>query len=387
MIVLQGTPLCNLNCTYCDLSPASRKLSHRMPIPMIGELFSQIKQLELLADEVSIVWHSGEPLSLPPEYYDEAIDLILALNFDGPGTPAGITFDFQTNATLIDENWCAFFDRHRDHLRLGVSCDGPRELHDPLRVNWSGRGSHAQTERGMDLLAERGIAFNAIAVVTAETLAQPQEFIDFFLARADVLTDFHFNILANHADGGPQIGYSRDDTQKYAEFYRAMLSLAQNAEGSKLPVRNFSQTLGRIRAATGPDAPDFVRLGTAPLRQLNCDARGEITTFYAGLNAEFLADLYGDGKGLSLGNIEKQTLAQMLGGDKLERMMDDFGKSHRHCAQSCDYYAMCPGGFELTQLVENGDFASGETTECVIHVKTLTDAVATFVSDQLRQPA
>ncbi|PEQ10241.1 hypothetical protein B2G71_23380 [Novosphingobium sp. PC22D] len=387
MIVLQGTPLCNLNCTYCDLSPASRKLSHRMPIPMIGELFSQIKQLELLADEVSIVWHSGEPLSMPPEYYDEAIDLVLALNNDGAGTPARITFDFQTNATLIDHEWCEFFQRHRDHLRLGVSCDGPRELHDPLRVNWSGRGSHTQAVRGMDLLAERGIEFNAIAVVTAETLAQPQEFFDFFLARADDLTDFHFNILANHADGGPQIGYSRNDTRKYAEFYRTMLSLAQSAKGRNLPVRNFSQTLGRIRAATAPQPTEFLRAGTAPLRQLNCDARGEITTFYAGLKAEFLADLYGDGKGLSLGNIEEQTLAEMLGGHKLERMMDDFGKSHRHCAQTCDYYAMCPGGFELTQLVENGAFASGETTECVIHVKTLTDAVATFVSAQLRQPA
>lgn len=387
MIVLQGTPLCNLNCTYCDLSPVSRKLSHRMPISMIGKLFSQIRQLELLADDISIVWHSGEPLSLPPEYYDEAIDLVLALNSDGAGTPARITFDFQTNATLIDNKWCEFFQRHRDYLRLGVSCDGPRELHDPLRVNWSGRGSHAQTVRGMDLLAERGIEFNAIAVVTADTLAQPQEFFDFFLARADSLTDFHFNILANHADGGSHIGYSRNDTRKYAEFYREMLSLAQSAEGSKLPVRNFSQTLGRIRAATGPQAADFVRVGTAPLRQLNCDARGEITTFYAGLNADFLADLYGDGKGLSLGNIEEQTLAQMLGGDKLERMMDDFGKSHRHCAQTCAYYDMCPGGFELTQLVESGAFASGETTECIIHVKTLTDAVATFVSDQLRQPA
>ena len=387
MIVLQGTPLCNLNCTYCDLSPASRKLSHRMPISMIGTLFSQIKQLELLADEVSIVWHSGEPLSLPPEYYDEAIDLILALNRDGPGTPARITFDFQTNATLIDPKWCAFFHRHRDLLRLGVSCDGPRELHDPLRVNWSGRGSHTQTVRGMDLLAEHGIAVNAIAVVTAETLAQPEEFFDFFLARANDLTDFHFNILANHSDGGPQIGYSRDDSGQYADFYRSMLALSQSPKGRKLPIRNFSQTLGRIRTATGPHAVDFVRVGTAPLRQLNCDARGEITTFYAGLNAEFLADYYGDGKGLSLGNITQQTLTQMLSGNKLERMMDDFDKSHRHCAQTCDYYAMCPGGFELTQLVENGAFESGETTECVIHVKTLTDAVASFVSDQLRQPA
>jgi len=387
MIVLQGTPLCNLNCTYCDLSPASRKLSHRMPIPMIGKLFSQIKQLELLADEVSIVWHSGEPLSLPPEYYDEAINLVLALNNDDAGTPARITFDFQTNATLIDHKWCEFFQRHRDHLRLGVSCDGPRELHDPLRVNWSGRGSHTQAVRGMDLLAEHGIKFNAIAVVTAETLAQPQEFFDFFLDRADDLTDFHFNILANHADGGPTIGYSRNDTRKYSEFYRTMLSLAQSAKGRNLPVRNFSQTLGRIRAATAPQPAEFLRAGTAPLRQLNCDARGEITTFYAGLSAEFLADHYGDGKGLSLGNIEEQTLAKMLGGHKLERMMDDFGKSHRHCAQTCDYHAMCPGGFELTQLVENGAFASGETTECVIHVKTLTDAVASFVSAQLRQPA
>jgi uncharacterized protein len=48
-----------------------------------------------------------------------------------------VKFDIQTNGVLIDESWCELFERHRDSLAVGISCDGPAELHDSYRRSWS----------------------------------------------------------------------------------------------------------------------------------------------------------------------------------------------------------------------------------------------------------
>lgn len=101
------------------------------------------------------------------------------------------------------------------------------------------------------------------------------------------------------------------------------------------------------------------------------DAEGNITTFYAGLDIKTEIHRYGDGQGLGLGNIRTQPLADMLNSPKLAIIMSEFTACHKNCAAECDYYSVCPGGFELLQLSQN----KTETTECVIHVKTLTDAL------------
>jgi len=387
LLVLQGTPLCNLNCGYCDLSIESRKQSHSMPIHTAVRLFEQLQTLDLLADKVSIVWHSGEPLTLPIDYYEDAINALLAKNENHPtAKPRKLSFDFQTNGTLINQDWCDFFKSHEHHLRLGVSCDGPKALHDNARLNWSGRGSHNLTVRGMDLLAANGIPYNAIAVVTDATLDEVDAFYNFFNERSNELTDFHFNILANHQDGGDTIGYTNEDAIRYAEFYRRLISISENNTDHSLIVRNFSQTLGRIIAAGSERPPNFVSLATAPLRQLNCDAYGNITTFYAGLDKGYLPDAFGDGDGLSLGNINGRSLEKMLNEAKLGIMMSAFKDSHDHCMKTCDYYEVCTGGFELTQLSEKQSFSAGETTECLIHVKTLVDELVTNLSRSIDSP-
>ena len=67
---------------------------------------------------------------------------------------------------------------------MGVSCDGPRDLHDPYRLNWNGRTTHLQTVRSMDLLRRNGIKYKIIAVVNRKTLRQPEAFYNFFFRSA-----------------------------------------------------------------------------------------------------------------------------------------------------------------------------------------------------------
>jgi len=374
MVVLQGTPFCNLNCSYCDLSVASRKRRWQMPLTTIERVFRSIFEDRLCGPRIAVVWHSGEPLTLPSEYYQAAIELIVALRDElAPGVVT-LEFDFQTNGVLISDAWIAFFKEHQHHLCLGISCDGPADMHDAFRNNWGGKPTHAKVVAGMKQLSDAEIPFKVIAVVTDKTLAEPDSFFDFFLERSSHLSGFHFNILADGELAGQDgLIYSRQDRDRYYDFYRHLLAREREVieTGGAFRLQNLSQALSRILS----NDADLVVEASRPLRTINVDAKGYLTTFYAGLEKSAFRDQYGDGDGFSLGNIEKLSIAEMIAGPKFASILSDFQTSQSTCRASCDYYGLCSGGFELTKLSEHGQFDSAETTECAIIVKTLIDAV------------
>lgn len=376
LIVLQGTPFCNLNCSYCDLSPQSRRLRLVMSRPLIERIFTELFTSDLLAPHVQVIWHSGEPLTLPCSYYDQAIEQILRLKQELAGDAVSVTFDIQTNGALVNEKWCAFFKRHQAYLKVGVSCDGPAQMHDAFRRNWSNNATHAKTLNGMELLRAHRIPFKVIAVVTERTLANPEGFLDFFYERADALSGFHFNILAGADGNAPDLSYNPADRQRYYDFYRRILALgAVRGEDSGLVVQNMAQGLERVLRPWNGRYGSRVEEASAPLKSLNFDANGNVTTFYAGLSPDVLPDEYGDGHGLSIGNIMETSLLEMVQSEKLLAMMGDFEASTEFCRRTCEYFDVCTGGFELTKRNVHGTFAAGETTECIIHVKALADAL------------
>ncbi|MCT4334401.1 radical SAM protein [Paracoccus sp. YLB-12] len=374
LVVLQGTPFCNLNCTYCDLSRESRRTRILMAPELIERSFREIFESPFLGDTLTVIWHSGEPLTLPIAYYDDAIGLILAIRTACGRDDIDVRFDIQTNGVLIDEAWCAFFVRHAAHLDLGMSCDGPAGMHDAFRRNWSGRASHAAVVRAFDLLAAHGIAPKVIAVVTDRTLDDPDAFFEFFWERRAQIRGFHFNALA---DGGaaadPALNYDTSDRERYRSFYRRLIHLATSHAGhdDAFEIGNLTHGLRRILAAGDADEPEAQ--ATAPLQSLNIDANGFVTSFYAGLAPDAFPERYEGG--VTLGNILDTTLQEIAGSPKLSSIARDFERSRAACAAACPYFGVCPGGFELTKLARHGDFDGSETPECAIHVKALTDAL------------
>jgi len=385
LVVLQGTSFCNLNCKYCDLSDESRRTKSAMEPRLIERLFTELFQSGRLAPVVTVVWHSGEPLTLPPSYYDNAIGLILRLRDMLAAANVSVRFAIQTNGVLIDDDWCRFFKRHEERLHVGVSCDGPSDLHDSYRLNWNGRATHLQTIRGMDLLSRSGIKYKIIAVVTRKTLRRPEAFYKFFFERREHLSGFHFNVLADGRSPDPDLAYSADDRLAYYSFYRRLLDLSRETHnaGDEFEILNFSHGTARILASKDAGGPMCFDEASAPLKSLNVDSRGNVTAFYAGLSIDVLRDEYGDGKGLSLGNIFEMPFEDMARSKKLQRIMEDFAISRRSCEASCEYFSVCSGGFEISKKQRFGTFEAAETVECLIHVKTLVDALLDDISAYL----
>ena len=172
--------MCNLRCEYCYYleehkgSRAPRKVgTSALMSDELLELFVK-EYIEMQASSsVLFTWHGGEPLMRPLSFYKKAIALQKKY-------ARGKTVDncIQTNGTLITEQWARFF---KDNGWLvGVSIDGPRETHDKFRRSRTGRPSHHQVLKGIDLLNRAGAEWNAMAVVNGETAKDAAGFYRFF---------------------------------------------------------------------------------------------------------------------------------------------------------------------------------------------------------------
>ena len=377
MVVLQSTTVCNLNCDYCYLSEASRRSKRSLSLDALKQLFTNIFASRFVAERMVVCWHSGEPLALGPAYYDEAIELITALSRQYCAADFSLQFDMQTNGTLIDDDWCTFFIRHRDRFDLGVSCDGPAFLHDAHRRNWSGKPTHGSVVRGLDRLCAAAIPFNIIAVVPPTALEYADELFDFVHAYRDHLIDFHFNFMDTPIASITKFNVNPQERSRYYNFLRRMLARCTESRDLNKPftIRNFTHMYKKLFGAQEVQSQLSARSMSCPFKTLNVEADGAVTTFYAGITSQQHKDLYGDGAGLVVGNILNQSLDEIANSPKLQRIARDFEVSHQACKSGCSYFGQCSGGFNLAKFARFGSFGATETPECLIHTKTALDAV------------
>jgi len=162
-------PACNLACEYCfyldkdKFFPGGER--YRMADDVLEEFIRQYISSQN-TPEVNFAWQGGEPTILGVDYFRMAVEL-QGKYAEGKK----ITNSFQTNATLIDDEWCRFFKQHE--FLVGVSIDGPRELHDHYRKGPKGEGTYDRVVRGIRRLQVHGVAYNALCCVNAVNSREP----------------------------------------------------------------------------------------------------------------------------------------------------------------------------------------------------------------------
>src|SRR6185295_5262768 len=174
LVVIQPSPFCNIDCRYCYL--ADRANQKVIDERTLDKIFERVFESEHLGERFSLLWHAGEPLAVPVDFYEKACARLRQFNRRN----IRIKQHFQTNATLINQAWCDFFTAHEAHV--SVSIDGPRQIHDANRVTRSGRGTFEQAMRGVRLMQQNGMSIHNIAVLTRASLEQPDEMWNFFLS-------------------------------------------------------------------------------------------------------------------------------------------------------------------------------------------------------------
>jgi uncharacterized protein len=168
-------PICNLDCTYCYYLEKEKLFPKGENFKMKPEVLeSYIRQYIESQNtlEVTFAWQGGEPTLLGLEYFRN----IIGLQRKHAGGRR-INNTLQTNGTLLDDAWCAFFQEN--NFLIGLSIDGPRKLHDTYRVDKGQKPTFDRVMHGLRLLKKHKVEFNTLTVVSASNAKHPIEVYDF----------------------------------------------------------------------------------------------------------------------------------------------------------------------------------------------------------------
>ena len=180
-------PICNLDCKYCFYLEKEKLYPGASSFRMTDEVLESYVRQYIEAQEtpeISFAWQGGEPTLMGVEFFRRVVDL--QQRYCPPGKR--ITNALQTNGTLLTPEWCDFL---RDHgFLVGLSVDGPRELHDRYRVDKGGKPTFDRVMRGLELLKEHRVEFNTLTVVNRHNAKHPKEVYEFLKSIGSTFLQF-----------------------------------------------------------------------------------------------------------------------------------------------------------------------------------------------------
>ena len=162
-LVVKIVQRCNLNCSYCYMYQHEDQSWRQRPPFMSEEIFGHLlTRIEEYCDhrpgrEMNITFHGGEPMLIGPQKFDRLVSMAIEKLKDR------VSLGMQTNGTLVNDEWIEVLKRH--NLRVGVSLDGPPEIHDLSRVDHAGRGSYSETVQGLRKLQENRVFSSVLTVI------------------------------------------------------------------------------------------------------------------------------------------------------------------------------------------------------------------------------
>ena len=355
LLVIQPTPFCNLDCSYCYLPDRLDK--RKITLETLEKTFQWAFSSGLIRQNFTLLWHAGEPMVLPASFYEQATLLLERCNTSG----FEVTQSLHTNATLINEAWCDFIRRR--NVQVGVSVDGPDFLNDRNRKTRNGSGTLERVMRGVQMLRDHDIFFDVITVLTSASLDYPDELFDFYVENG--IMDVAFNVEEIE---GPHVTSSLAGSStepRFRRFYSRFMDLALSCD-PPMRVREFETSRSSIAHR---EELSMRTQENRPFGILNVDCAGNFSTYspeLLGLSSPRLGSF-------ALGNVATDTLDSVLSMPRFIALDDEIRRGVDLCKDSCRYYPFCGGGPPGNKYFENGDFATSETMSCRLHKKATFD--------------
>ncbi len=177
LLIKPASAVCNLDCAYCfyldrEADPYKALPERRMTDATLERLVDGY--LFYSYPNSVFALQGGEPTLAGLGYFEKLVSFQQRYGRDGQNVSNAL----QTNATVIDESWCDLFTEF--NWLLGVSCDGPQEVHDLYRFNKGGRGTWKQVMAGIETLQKRKVEFNILCVLSQANVGKARELYKFY---------------------------------------------------------------------------------------------------------------------------------------------------------------------------------------------------------------
>jgi uncharacterized protein len=374
LLVIQPTSLCNLDCAYCYVP--DRQNASRLPIALLERLLQAVSRSRIAAREreLKILWHAGEPLAAGVDFYRAAVNATDRL----VGGRWRIRHSIQTNGTLITDEWCEFF--RSNGVSIGVSIDGPAELHDANRMTRGGRGSFAQAMRGIERLRAHDIGISVLSVLTAQSIGRPDELFYFFVDAGLHSVAFNVEEIEGPNVKSSLVEMSGDLTRARSSYRAFMTRFAElnRLRGWPLTIREFV-SLGQLieaRRANPTSEPTIAEQRLGAIVTMTRD--GTLFSW----SPELASGIPGQPNRFALGNIgDVDTIDSLFTTDRARTIQSEIDAGVDMCRRSCEYFGVCGGGWPGNKFYEHGTAATTETLKCALQTQELTEVILSAITN------
>ena len=320
---------CNLDCAYCFflakelLYPGSR---FRMADELLENYIRQLVESHR-TPEVTIAWQGGEPTLMGLEFFRRSV--AYAQKYARPGM--SVVHTIQTNGTLINDEWAAFFKEH--NFLVGISIDGPREMHDLYRQDKGGAPTFDKVMRGLTLLKQHGVEWNALVTLNHANAEQPVRVYRFLRDECGAhFIQFIPIVERHHVDGvpyGDAVTERSITAEQYGHFLVAVFEEGVRRDIGEVYVQMFDVALANWYGEPAGLCVFSKTCGTA-------------------LALEHNGDLYSCDHFVEpqhkLGNIHETHMIELVASDQQVKFgRDKFDTLPNYCLE-CDVRFTCHGG-------------------------------------------
>jgi uncharacterized protein len=344
--------ICNLDCKYCFYLPKERLYPgsrFRMTDDVLEAYIKQLVETQQ-APEATVAWQGGEPTLMELDFFTRSVEYAEKYKKQGQR----IAYTMQTNGTILDDEWCSFFKEHG--FLIGLSVDGPKELHDAYRVSKGGHGTFDQVMRGWRLLRKHGVDFNILCTVHAANADQPLEVYHFFRDDLEAAFIQFIPIVERiNPDGSTlvQEGNTVTDRSVKAEQYGRFL-IEVFEEWVRRDVGRVYVQMFDVALANWVGAPPGVCVFSETCGQaLALEHNGDL----------YSCDHFVEPK-YFLGNITQTHMTELVSSDKQLRFgRDKLDTLPRYCRE-CEVRFACHGGCPKNRFIETPEGERGLNYLC-----------------------
>ena len=239
LLIKPAGPDCNLACKYCFYSCKAAffgDVSHRMSDETLAKLIRDYLGMGFAVN--SFAWQGGEPTLMGLDFYKKAVELEKKYGRTGQV----INNSLQTNAIVLDEEWCQFL--HEQKFLVGISLDGPQKFNDHYRFDHAGGGTYKKVMTAVDLCRDYKVEFNILALLTDVNVDSPDELFDFCVQH-----DFKYLQFIPCIETDPETNKPTDYSitpRQYGDFLCRIFDRWYEYGPAKLSIRLFDSILNLL---------------------------------------------------------------------------------------------------------------------------------------------
>ena len=328
MLIKPASSLCNMRCKYCFYSDVSEHrevksngiMTEETTDILLQRVFEYVKKPSV----INFAFQGGEPTLAGIKYFEYFTNRVEEMNTEGHT----IHYSLQTNGYLVNEKFCELFKKY--NFLVGISMDGPREVHDCNRVDANQQGTYDKVNQAIKLFNKYKVEYNVLSVITKQMAKKPQTLFKHYVKSNIKYVQLIPCLKSLDYKEGDTLSKYDLTPQEYAQFLKDMFHSWYEAYKSNqyISIRQFDNLIYMVNGQ--------------PPEQCGMSGRCNLQCVVEADGSIYPCDFYVLDQ-FKQGNLRENSLEEMICSEGSKAFLD-YQVPESPLCKSCKVYQLCGGG-------------------------------------------